>query len=110
MTEEPTQIKKLAIDVTPYEHGIWCVVGTGDPFVNTIVSRKWSDDGSKIWFMLDSHNFMSAKPDELVEVVEHTSPYYNGEFQAKCLARDAEVMKARPVLKPPEPPCRSCGK
>jgi len=98
---EPVQVKKRAIDVTPYEHGIWCSVAGGNPFVNTIVLRKWSDDGSQVIFMLDSHNFLFAKPDEEIEVVEHTSTFYDAEFQAKRLAEDAKNMMARPVPAPP---------
>jgi len=98
---EPVQVKKRAIDVTPYEHGIWCSVEGGDPFVNTIVLRKWSEDGSQVVFMLDSHNFLFAKPDEEIEVVEASSTFYNAEFQAKRLAEDAKTMASKPVPKPP---------
>ena len=98
---EPVQVKKRAIDVTPYEHGIWCSVEGGVPFVNTIVLRKWSEDGSQVVFMLDSHNFLFAKPDEEIEVVEASSTFYNAEFQAKRLAEDAKTMASKPAPKPP---------
>lgn len=65
----PEQIEVRAIDVVPYEHAIWCSVGGGEPFSNTIELRSWSEDGEHIWFMLGTHNFYKAKPDEMVRVV-----------------------------------------
>lgn len=96
--EEPPQVKKRAIDVTPCYHSIWCSVAGGAPFANPIVLRRWSDDGSKITFMLDSHNFLSAYPDEEIDVIECDKPLYSDpKFLAECMARDAEKMKDRPV-------------
>jgi hypothetical protein len=96
----PALVRKRALDVTPYEHGVWCIVRDGEPFVNTIVSRKWAEDGTKIWFMLDSHNFLKAAPDEEIEVVEKVDAFYHADLQAKCLREDAEKMKARPMAPP----------
>lgn len=96
METEPVQVLKRALDVTPYVHGIWCSVQDGKPFVNTIVLRKWSEDGEKVVFMLDSHNFLTAGPDEEIEVVEKADPFYNHDFQVECLRKDAERMKTRP--------------
>lgn len=63
-------IEVRGIDVVPHEYGIWCSIENWDgPFVNPIVSRKWSDDGSEIWIMLDTHNFDRFHPDDLVRVV-----------------------------------------
>lgn len=106
MSGEPTIIKKRAIDVTPYEHGIWCSIMDSEPFVNTVVIRKWSEDGSQITFMLDSHNFLFANPDEEIDVVVREKPYYDIKFQEDCLRRDAERMKTRPVAKVA---CDKCG-
>ena len=101
MTDEPKQVKKRAIDVTPYQHSIWCVVGSGEPFANPIVLRKWSDKGDKIVFMLDSHNFLFAYPDEEIDVIESVTPFYSDpKFLADCLARDAAQMKNRPTPVP----------
>ncbi len=97
VTGETTQVRKRAIDVTPYEHAIWCTVGDSKPYANTIVSRRWSEDGAKIWFMLDSHNFLSAAPDEEIDVVENETGFYNAAFQADRLRRDAETMRDRPA-------------
>jgi hypothetical protein len=96
MSDEPAQVRKRAIDVTPYEHAIWCSIGDGEPFANTIVLRKWSDDGTQVVFMLDSHNFLRARPDEEIDVVEKNEPFYNDKFQAECLRRDAETMRRKP--------------
>lgn len=90
------QVKKKAIDVTPYEHGIWCSIMDGKPFVNTIVLRKWSDDGEKVVFMLDTHNFLMVPPNEEIDVVEKPEKFYNAAFQAERLRDDAEKMKIRP--------------
>jgi len=58
-----------AIDIVPYEHAIYCTVADSEPFSNPIVHRHWSEDGESIWFMLESHNFLSAKPDAMVKNV-----------------------------------------
>lgn len=101
---EPTMVKKRAIDVTPYEHGIWCSIGDGEPFVNDIVMRRWSDDGTRITFMLDSHNFLFAEPDEEIAVVVREEPYGSAKFMEDCLRSDAETMKNRPTQ--PRPMCQ----
>lgn len=73
MTEEqqpdPEIIEVRGIDVIPYEYGLWCSIGSGEPFVNEIVGRRWTDDGQRISAMLESHNFTSFVPDEMVRVV-----------------------------------------
>lgn len=94
--KEPGQVRKRALDVTPYEHSIWCTVGGGEPFANTIVLRRWSEDGKQVVFMLDTHNFLFADPDEEIDVVENEQPFYNREMQQKCLREDAERMRAHP--------------
>lgn len=60
-----------AIEIQPYKHAILCTIGD-DPRViaNDFVTKRWSEDGKRISFMLDTHNFDSFEPDELVEVVE----------------------------------------
>ena len=90
---EPVQVRKRAIDVTPYEHSIWCMFCGGEPFANTIVHRTWSEDGTQVVFMLDSHNFLFAKPDEEIDIVENKTLFYNAEQQARCLRDDAERMR-----------------
>lgn len=99
---KPTIIQKRAIDVTPNDHGIYCTVANSDPFVNPIVSRRWSDDGSKINIMLDSHNFYSWGPEEMVDVVEIPHQYAGSPgLMAKCIEEDRERMAKRrfPPLK-----------
>jgi hypothetical protein len=97
MSNEPAQVRKRAIDVTPYEHSIWCSVEGCEPFANAIVLRRWQEDGSQIVFMLDSHNFLFAAPDEEIDVVENGTPFYNADLQTKLLREDAEKMRARPL-------------
>lgn len=93
---EPPQVKKRAIDCTPYFHGLWCSIMNGKPFVNPITSRRWSEDETHIVWMLDSFNFKFCLPDELIEVVELSphleSNYYTREKEA---AERAEFLKRR---------------
>lgn len=105
MTEaEPEQVELRAIDIIPYRFGIWCTIEKGEPFVNPIVLRNWSEDGEHIWFMLDSHNFYKAEPDAVVKVVpidcrhEHSDPKQS----------DTVVFLAKRP-KPPPPKCPHCG-
>lgn len=94
---EPTIVKKLAIDVTPNHHAIWCTSEERpQPFLNTIVRRKFSADYSRIHFMLDTHNFFSADPDELVDVVEQV-PTMHQELLERLDAEDAKLMNWRPL-------------
>lgn len=86
-------VRKRAIDVTPLVHAVWCQIENGEPFANPIVLRRWSEDGTRIVFMLDSHNFMFSDADGEIEVIE-TEPLYNAELTREELKRDAERMKA----------------
>ena len=110
---EMKQVK--AIDVKPYRWALWCSVGdSGKPFENEIVGRKWSPDGKLIWFMLDSHNFYSAAPGEVLELVPLVEESELGasrlggsgrteEFYAMVDANDAKSFVQ------PCPPCPTCG-
>jgi hypothetical protein len=104
--EKPTQVQKRAIDVTPYVHAIWCSIEGGEPFANVIEHRSWSEDGEQVIFMLGTHNFLFAKPDELIDVIEKGPMYQSPEFHAECMAEDAARMAKRPA-KPV--PCPTCG-
>lgn len=70
-------IKIKAIDIIPYKHALRCIINDAGPFDNTIIIKRWSSDGSKINFMLDSHNFFSAKPDDLVDFILEIDDEYN---------------------------------
>lgn len=105
-TEEPTQITMKAIDVVPHKYGLWCSVGNGEPYVNPFCHRKWSEDGESIWFMLESHNFYNAKPDEDMKVVERELSDWELSTWSSLSAKDAEEMAKRPM--PPED-CPHCG-
>lgn len=98
----PEQTKVRAIDVKPHHWGVWCTVGDRpEPFVNEIVTRKWSEDGSKILFMLDTHNFMSADPEEVLDLVEMPlSPRPElAALREERDRRDDERMANRPTAK-----------
>jgi hypothetical protein len=99
-SEEPALVKKRAIDVLPYVNAIWCTVAGSKPFANTIESRSWSEDGSKIWFMLGTHNFYDAAPDAEIEVVE-VKCSAAAESLARWHEEDARKMAERPEVQPP---------
>lgn len=104
--EEPTQIKMKAIDVVPHKYGQWCSIGDGKPFVNPFCHRQWSDDGETIWFMLESHNFYDAKPDDEMLVVEVKLSEWGVKEWDRLMRDDAVEMARRPS--PPED-CPHCG-
>lgn len=101
----PEQVQIRARDVKPYHWAVWCTVGDSTrPFANTIVSRKWSEDGEKIWFMLDTHNFDSAGPDEMLWLVREDPTGWGGpDLQAKWEREAAEFEGKRPVKVEPMP-------
>lgn len=84
--EELNFVTVKAIDVSPMSYGLYCSVGNYDPFVNPICHRSWSECGTKIWFMLDSHNFISALPDEELKLVKLNNHSRNETEQKKFLA------------------------
>lgn len=97
---EPTLVKVMAVDVKPYLFGLWCTVGNGEPRSNVICSVKWSEDGQRLWFMLESHNFFDAAPDEALELVPQVpSPYF------QKVGRDFVLPPRPPITKP----CEHCN-
>lgn len=89
-------IKKKAIDITPYEYLYPCILV--DKYAEIeIVNRKWSDDGVKICFMLGTHNFVSAEPDEELEVIPFRPKYCSDEFLEDARKKDRERMANRPA-------------
>jgi len=100
--KEPKIKQVRALEVVPHFHGIWCSIQDGEPFVNEIAMRKWSDDGKQIWFMLESHNFVSAEPDELMRVVE-IKPNVSEKTKWFWAEHDAKEMAHRPNA------CAECG-
>lgn len=63
-------MRVLARDVVPFEWALWCTGEGGgrEPFANTIVAVRWEPSG-RLSFMLDTHNFLSADPDDELELV-----------------------------------------
>lgn len=104
--DKPTTQMVRAIDVKPHRWAVWSSIGNGEPFTNEIAIRRWSDDGTKIWFMLESHNFLTAAPDEEIELVPLT-PKVPADMLAAWDKRDEETMSKRPgqaeALTPPDP-------
>jgi hypothetical protein len=92
--QEPNIVQKRAIDVTPCFHGVWCTVAGGKPFVNVIEGRNWSDDGSKIVWILGSFNFDLNGPDDIVNVVE-VVPWGTYHTREKEAVEHAEFCKRR---------------
>lgn len=105
----PAAVRVKAIDVRPYRWADWCTIadddhGESEPRLNPIVGRRWADDGAAIWFMLDSHNFLKAAPDELLDLVPYADVSMSPAMLACLDAQDAARMAERP-----EPPCTHCG-
>lgn len=69
MNVKPETQQVRASDVKPYEWSQWCRIEDGEPFANEIVHVRPADDGIHLWFMLDSHNFMKVKPDDMLELI-----------------------------------------
>ena len=93
---EPRIVRKKARDVVPYYHAIWCSVGGGEPFANTVELFRWSPDGEEITLMLGTFNFLSAGADEEIDTVEvvpsgHGEPYFE-----KIMQKHREDM-VRPI-------------
>jgi hypothetical protein len=93
--------KVKAIDVRPHRFALWCSIEDGKPFANEISLRRWTEDGEKIVFMLDSHNFHFAEPDEVMEVIPIPNPSYVNDEE------DDKHMKNRPPRKPKPVPAAS---
>jgi len=104
MSEASAQDPKLksvqlaAIDVRPYRWGILCEFeGRQEPFVNQIVSRRWADDGKRICFMFDSHNFLFADPHDLLDVIPMPEAYsrLSEDLRNRIDERDERYMKRK---------------
>lgn len=96
-----------ARDVLPYHWGIWCRVGDDPkPFVNTIEGVSWSEDGQHLWFMLGTHNFYKADPDEEVELVACDLPDFGLTYLERIKREHAELFAKRPV---PVTQCLACN-
>ncbi len=105
MSDMPELVKVKAIDVKPDRWAEWCSVGGGAPYANVICHRRWSEDGKSIWFMLESHNFLNALPDEVLELVPYRSAYTTDERLAESDAAD----EVRMAVRPPAKACPTCG-
>lgn len=68
-TDTPEMVKVKATEVKPYHYGVWCSIEGREPFTNPICVTKWSEDGKRVRFMLETHNFDSAEPDEILDLV-----------------------------------------
>lgn len=86
-------VKKMAIDITPYQHRYPCYVEDRYCEID-VVRRRWSEDGDHIYFMLDNHCFVKAKPDEELEVIEHE--VLCSQVIQRVLEEDAEKMAHKP--------------
>ena len=103
MSEEQEAQKVKAIEVVPYEWAIWCSVAGSQPFANEIVAQKWSDDGQHIWFMLESHNFLKAAPDDVLDLLPFRSRYDTDERREKRRTEHADFVKKQPTR------CHACN-
>ena len=101
----PEMQKIRARDVVPYHWGVWCSIADGQPFTNAIELVRWSDDGQHLWFLLGTHNFYKAAPDEEIDLVP-LEPGLSPQYLEKVKLEHAETIAKRPV---PTVPCASCA-
>jgi hypothetical protein len=66
---EPPSEQVKAIDVLPFHWALWCSIADGKPFANDIVAVRWTEDDQRLRFMLDTHNFIFALPDEEMTLI-----------------------------------------
>lgn len=92
------------IDIVPYRYGILCSIGDGEPFINDIVDRQWSDDGELLILGLESHNAICHSPNEILSVIKLDVDESAGWFQ-DTIKRDKQRIANRPV---PSRLCKSC--
>ena len=93
----PATATVRARDVVPYHYALWSSIGGGDPFANQIVSAGWSDDGTQVRMMLDSHNFLFIDPDEVLELIPvDPGPRLGAKYEDWSLG-------PRPTPEPPDP-------
>lgn len=90
----PVMERIKAIDVKDYHWALWCTVGGGPPHENPIVAARWTDDG-RLSFMLDSHNFFSADPDEELELVRQDVSKLPASILADVEKRHRELLARR---------------
>lgn len=106
MTTDVKTTKVRALNVKPHRWAAWCSIEDSEPFANEIVLRRWSDDGTTIWFMLESHNFMKAEPHEELDLVPFDGGYSEA-FLASTDAEDERRMGERPYR---PAACTHCGR
>ena len=100
MSEEVSfQERVKVLDVIPYRHGVYCSIEDGKPFVNDIVGRQWSEDGEKVIFMLETHNFLFEPFGGEMDVVSLT-PKHCGPVKS---AEDFILERPKPTKK-----CKAC--
>jgi len=91
---KPTTHRILARNIRPYHWAVWSSTG-GEPFANTVCLVKWAEDGMRLVFMLDSHNFIFISPDDYIDVVT------SGESEHMLEKYKDWVLPAQPG--PPQP-------
>jgi hypothetical protein len=92
---EPEVRPVLARDVVPYHWALWCSIEDGKPFANTICAVRWTEDRRHLWFMLDSHNFLKAAPDEVLELIPQESA--TASIREGCKRDHAALFAAQPT-------------
>jgi hypothetical protein len=96
MKDKPQTVAVRAGDVKPYEWAQWCRIEDSEPFANEIVSVCPADDGVHLWFMLDSHNFLKAHPEEVLDLIPVGRPAFVRTFQPKRVEPDFQPTVASP--------------
>lgn len=103
--DSPELKRVRARDVVPYHWAVWCTVGDGKPFGNTVEHVSWSEDGEHLWFLLGTHNTYKAKPDEEVELVPCDVSWMSAASIEDVRRRHADTIAKGP---PPLVACAAC--
>lgn len=82
------------INIRFYMYSLPCLIGPERyPILNEMCCRDWHRDGRISW-LLDTHNFFFAKPDEMVQVVPVPEDRYTAEYYERVFANDSKKMNA----------------
>ena len=76
----------------------WVDQPEGTPPTNVdICHAKWSEDGEHIWFMLETHNFYKARPDDDVDVITFEPHKYYADQREHLEAQHRVFLASRPL-------------
>lgn len=89
-------ITMKAKDIVPGLYLLPCQFENGQCLLNLISLSRWSEDGNKIVWMLDSHNFHFIGPEDERIVVKHRPGYITNTRVQEYIKRHTELMAVPP--------------